>query len=99
MSGDNHFVVLGTDPGVVTHIFGGEGSNTFDVGGDSMAQILQVAANDEEGYNGLIDQTVTSSDPAYNNVVTGGISANIGDANQAEVVVTPIGPLEVVSGN
>ncbi len=99
VAGDNHFVVLGTDPGVVTHIYGGEGSNTFDVGGDSQQPPLAVAANDEEGYSGLIDQTVSSSDPDYNGVVTGGISANIGDANQAGVVVTPIGLLQVVEGS
>lgn len=98
VAGDNHFVVLGTDPGVVTHIYGGEGSNTFDVGGDSSSQVLQVAANDQEGYSGLIDQTVSSSDPAYDGVVTGGISASIGDADQAEVVVTPIGLMQVVAG-
>ena len=99
IAGDNHFVVLGTDPGVVTHIYGGEGSNTFDVGGNTGEEPLQVAANDEEGYSGLINQTVTSSDPSYNNVVTGGISANIADANQAGVVITPIGPLSVVESN
>ncbi len=99
VAGDNHFVVLGTDPGVVTHIYGGEGSNTFDVGGDSSSSVLQVAANDEEGYNGLIDQNVSSSDSEYNGVVTGGISANIGDANQAGVVITPIGLLQVVEGS
>ncbi len=98
LAGDNTFEVLGTDPGVVTHIYGGVGSNAFDVGGSPNNQPTQVAANDQQGYSQLINQGTSSTDPSYENVVVGGISANVADANSAGVVVTPIGPLQVVAG-
>ncbi len=98
LAGDNNFEVVGTDPGVVTHIYGGVGSNTFDVGGTPNNQPTQVAANDQQGYSQLISQTTTSSDSSYQGITVGGISANVTDADQAGVVITPIGLMQVVSG-
>ncbi len=98
LAGDNNFEVVGTDPGVVTHIYGGIGSNTFDVGGTPNNQPTRVAANDQQGYSQLISQTTTSSDSSYQGITVGGISANVTDADQAGVVITPIGLMQVVSG-
>jgi Ca2+-binding RTX toxin-like protein len=98
LAGDNNFEVIGTDPGVVTHIYGGVGSDTFDVGGTPNNQPTQVSANDQEGYSQLISQTVTSNDPSYQGVTVGGISASVADADSAGVVITPVGLLQAVAG-
>src|SRR6185503_10706315 len=84
LEGDDHFFILSTSPRLVTTIIGGEGNDTFDVGGDVTQEIV---ALEVEGKSGFINHSVASADPAYNGIFAEGIKLNLASANTGAFLV------------
>ena len=75
-------------PKVLTGLFGGLGSDTFSIAGDTPA----VSSNDLKGHSGLIVHSIentANTNLAYADLGIKGISANIGDNEESSIVVTP----------
>ena len=54
--GNDRFFVHGTGEGVVTHLLGSQGSDTFHVGGNGSRQDpLTVTANDLRGHTAIVN--------------------------------------------
>ena len=93
--GDDRFYVLGTDPGVMTQLFGGLGSDAVFVGGDANP----VVTNDLLGHSGLIEHVVSSPDMTFNGLKVEGIVADISDNDEPFVrVIQTGGATTVVEG-
>src|SRR6185295_3290827 len=91
LEGNDRFFVESTSENVALEIVGGLGSDTFNVGG-SYGKEVTVVSNDLQGHSGLVLQTTTTDDPAYQNVFVKDVSANVRDNEEAEVVVYyPVG--------
>jgi Ca2+-binding RTX toxin-like protein len=78
--GNDRFHILSTGASFATKIYGGLGSDVFDIGGTG--QPITVAADDFKGHSGLISNTInvgSTTDASYKNVKIDGISANIFD--------------------
>ena len=73
---------------MVLEILGGLGSDVFNVGGNN-GQPIDVVANSLDGHSGLIDNWAYSSDPNYTGIFVQDVSANVGDNDEAGVVVSP----------
>ena len=99
LQGDDHFLVQGTSPFVATALYGGLGSDRFDIGGQPVNQPIAVSADSLQGHSGLILNSIETSDPAYKNAVVDSISANVADADEAAVIVTPIGQQRILRGS
>jgi hypothetical protein len=79
-------------------IVGGQGSDTFNVGG-SGGNAITVVSNDLQGHSGLILNTVSSTDAAYQAIFVRDVSAHVADNDAAGVAVAPVvGPLRVFEG-
>src|SRR5205823_1834648 len=77
--GNDRFVVYSTSPGTATSIFGGLGSDSFEVGGSVDGQAVTVSSRDLTGHSGLILHSITSTDGSYGTVVVNGVSASVAD--------------------
>ncbi|MGZ6950143.1 MAG: hypothetical protein ACXVJY_18890, partial [Ilumatobacteraceae bacterium] len=96
LGGNDNFFVLSTAPGVVTVLDGGNGSDTFNVGGDVTGQVV---ALNPDGTAATINHSVSSNDPLFNNIYAAGVPLTVGSANVGQVVVgQPAGGLNLVSG-
>ena len=82
--GDDRFFVQSTDPGVKTVVFGGLGSDSFNIAGDAPP----VVSNDLLGHSGIITHGVESADPRYAAAEVEGISANVADNDEPAIIVT-----------
>ena len=83
--GDDIFIVLSTSPDVITRIFGGLGSDTILVG--SAAPI--VVADDLRGHSGIIEHSVESNLGNWAGIAVDGVVAEIGDNDEASVILSP----------
>ncbi|MHC4088881.1 MAG: hypothetical protein ACYSVY_01125, partial [Planctomycetota bacterium] len=83
--GDDRVFLLSTSEKVFTQITGGLGSDTFYVAGPTPP----VVSDDKLGHSGVIEHSVTSADPGYDNLKVIGISANVGDNEAPGIVITP----------
>ncbi|HEX4527586.1 MAG TPA: hypothetical protein VH108_12695 [Gaiellaceae bacterium] len=99
LEGNDRFVVYSTNSFLSTNLYGGDGSDTFEVGGSNDGLPVSVESNDLRGYSGLILSSVESVDPNYQNVVVDGVSANVIDNEAAGVIVTPLGLMRVTEGS
>ena len=66
MSGNDRFYIAGTREDVAVTLIGGQGSDTFNVGGgnvdaNGVEQPIAVESNDLRGHSGLISHTITTS--------------------------------------
>ncbi|MEM4406832.1 MAG: hypothetical protein QXS68_07275, partial [Candidatus Methanomethylicaceae archaeon] len=91
--GDDRFFVLSTNEKIVTEIFGGLGSDTFFVCGDTPP----VISNDLLGHSGIITHSVESQDLFYDELPVSGISANVADNDEPFIVITPTDGSTIVS--
>jgi Ca2+-binding RTX toxin-like protein len=82
--GDDRFFVLSTSNEFLTQIFGGLGSDTFNMSGPTPP----VVSNDLRGHSGIITHEATGG--IYTDVAIEGISANVydNDGTQPQVVIT-----------
>ncbi len=90
--GNDRFFILSTAPGTSVVLSGGLGSDVFWVGGESP----DIIANDLRGHSGIISHGVGSSDPAFGGLKTDEIAANVGDNDEAGLVVTEEGGETVI---
>jgi Ca2+-binding RTX toxin-like protein len=81
--GDDRFYVQSTSENFVTELFGGLGSDTFNMSGDTPP----VVSNDLRGHSGLILHDVESFDPRFDEQALFGISANVADNDEPFVVI------------
>jgi Ca2+-binding RTX toxin-like protein len=91
--GDDRYFVLSTGLDVVTEIDGGLGSDTFFIGGNPSRSPISVISNDLRGHSGIILHSVESSLPgsAWDGIPVEGLSANVGDAQESNIIVTESG--------
>jgi Ca2+-binding RTX toxin-like protein len=73
LEGNDTIFVLGTNPNMVTTVIGGLGSDTIQVLGD----VTQPIVSNEQGRSGVITQGLSSADPNFDNVGTGGVAVNV----------------------
>jgi hypothetical protein len=81
--GDDRFFVQSTSENFITELFGGLGSDTFNMSGDTPP----VVSNDLRGHSGIILHDVESQDPRFDEQKLFGISANVADNDEPFVVV------------
>ncbi|MDT8424115.1 MAG: calcium-binding protein, partial [Desulfuromonadales bacterium] len=97
--GDDRFYVQSTSEKFITQIFGGLGSDTFNISGD----MPPVISNDLQGHSGVIRHSIEkdlSVSTLYDQTVIAGIAANVYD-NEPGLVVVVIeadGNTEVMEG-
>jgi hypothetical protein len=94
LQGNDRFFIESSPEGVAVSIYGGLGSDTFNVGG-SYGQAVTVVSNDLSGHSGLVIQTISRNDPLYQNVFLQDLSAEIADNDEAGIVVDVASPLRV----
>ncbi|MCA9035164.1 MAG: hypothetical protein KDA91_08545, partial [Planctomycetaceae bacterium] len=95
MSGNDRFYIAGTREDVAVTLIGGQGSDTFNVGGgnvdaNGVEQPIAVVSNDLRGHSGLIGHTVASqggSNPEYVDVTAPELSVNVMDNEEAGVLI------------
>ena len=76
-------------------MFGGLGSDSFDVAGGNNGNAITVVSNDLLGHSGLLSHAISSDNLAseYNGLFVQDLVANVGDNNQPGVVlIHPTGP-------
>src|SRR5262249_23180209 len=96
LEGDDTIDVLSTPPGMAVRVIGGTGNNVVNVAGDVAGDVV---SRDINGTSGVINHRVTSSDPAYNNLVADGIDVSVARPNQGQVITTePKGFTDVTEG-
>lgn len=83
--GDDRFYIQSTSEKFITQIFGGLGSDTFNVSGD----MPPVISNDLQGHSGVIRHSIETdlSVSMYDETVIAGIAANVYDNDPDQVVV------------
>ncbi len=88
--GDDIFIVTGTAPGVEVSLWGGLGSDTFEVGG----QPIDVISRDLRGHSGVVDHDwLTLPADIVISPRIEGVSINVADNDEPFVVIAQDGPL------
>jgi Ca2+-binding RTX toxin-like protein len=90
--GDDRFFVLSTGENFMTEIFGGLGSDTFNMAGDTPP----VVSNDLLGHSGVITHSVENVGSEYDGIKVNGISANVADNNEPAIRITETGDSTIV---
>ena len=85
LEGDDEFFVQSTAFGVAYRVIGGLGSDTINVTGDVVEDIV---TREIEGVSGAVDHLVTSDDPLYNGLIVDGFDYNVATADEGIVVIT-----------
>ena len=93
LEGDDKFFVLSTSNKLVTTLIGGLGNDTFDVGGDVTSKVVALSI---EGGSGIINHSISSTDPSFNGAFAEGIALNVAGATVGTVVVGDASNLQVV---
>ena len=93
--GNDRFYIASTPQDVVVEVYGGLGSDVFNVGGTN-GQPITVVANSLEGHSGLIDMGALAGDPHFTGIFVQDIAVRVADNDEAGMVVAfPNGPLRV----
>ncbi|MFP6612284.1 MAG: hypothetical protein VB835_08235, partial [Pirellulales bacterium] len=101
LEGNDRFFVASTNERVDVSLFGGQGSDTFDVSGGNDGEAITVVSNDLLGHSGLLEHTISSDSRAteYDRLFTRDIVANVGDNDEPGVIILPpSGPIRVFEG-
>jgi hypothetical protein len=94
--GNDTFFIASTNENVDTQLYGGLGSDTFNVAGGTGDEAIYVVGNSLLGHSGLISQSVSSTDPDYDGLFIQDVSANVADNNDAGVLIEmKDGPIRV----
>jgi Ca2+-binding RTX toxin-like protein len=92
--GDDRFYVLSTGEKFITQIFGGLGSDTFNMSGPTPP----IISNDLRGHSGVITHSIENTGTSYDVTKIAGISANIvlskSPGTGSEVVVQVMAPVQ-----
>jgi len=81
--GNDRFFVQSTSEAFATELFGGLGSDTFNMSGD----MPPIVSNDLRGHSGLLLHSVESADPRFDGQTLYGISANVADNDEPFAVI------------
>jgi Ca2+-binding RTX toxin-like protein len=95
--GDDRFYILSTNEEIITEIFGGLGSDTFNISGDTPP----IISNDLRGHSGIITHSIENTGTNYDLTKIAGISANVADNDTEQPVVVisdPDGRIEITEG-
>ena len=85
LEGDDEFFVLSTSFGVAYRVIGGLGSDTINVAGDVVEDIVTLEL---EGLSGAVDHIVSSDgDAEYDGVATDGIETNVATSEVGVVLI------------
>jgi hypothetical protein len=85
LEGDDEFFVISTAYGVAYRVIGGLGSDTINIGGDVVEDIV---TRELEGVSGTIDHRVTSDDdPLYDGLAVDGIDYNLATPDIGQVII------------
>ena len=88
LQGDDTIDVLSTPANMIVRVLGGLGSDTINVAGDVVGEVV---ARDINGSSATINHLVTSTDPNYNNIVAPGINVDVAQPAQGNVIITETG--------
>ncbi len=86
MEGNDTFFIESTDEDVQVEIFGGRGSDTFDVAGGTDGPI-SVVAKDLEGHSGLVKHAVSQANGEYATIPDRDLRIVVADNDEAGVAV------------
>ena len=78
LEGDDTIDVLSTQPGVLTRVIGGLGSDTINVAGDVAGDVV---SRNIEGTTGTINHFVKSADAMYAGILADGIDVSVARSN------------------
>jgi Ca2+-binding RTX toxin-like protein len=95
--GDDRVYVRSTGEDMITEIFGGLGSDTFNMSGPTPP----VISNDLRGHSGIVTHDIENTGTNYDETIIAGISANVADNDAADPVVVisePDGNTEIFEG-
>ena len=81
--GDDRFYVMSTGENFITELFGGLGSDTFNMSGGTPP----IISNDLRGHSGVITHEIENTGTNYDETIIAGISANVADNDTADPVV------------
>ncbi|MEE4314510.1 MAG: Calx-beta domain-containing protein [Desulfofustis sp.] len=95
LEGDDEFFVLSTEFGVSYRVIGGLGSDTINVGGDVVEDII---TRELEGVSGAVDHLVNSDDPLYSGLVVDGFDYNVAREGEGLVVINEEAEGDITSG-
>ncbi len=96
LEGDDEFFVQSTAFGVSYRVVGGLGSDTINVTGDVVEDIVM---RELEGVSGAVDHLVRSTDPRYNGLIVDGFDYHVASSKVGGVVITePKGFTSVAEG-
>lgn len=99
LEGNDTFFIASTPEGTDVQIYGGLGSDTFNVAGGTGSEPIYVVGNSLQGHSGLIQHSVNlDSDPAFRDLFVQDISANVADNDAPGVVIQMDQPLRVFEG-
>jgi Ca2+-binding RTX toxin-like protein len=92
LEGNDRFFIRSTSESVALQVVGGMGSDTFNVGGGNDGNAITVVSNSLTGHSGLIVNTVSSADPAYQTalgqpIFVQDISTQVGDNDEPGAIV------------
>src|SRR5690606_21344373 len=95
LEGNDTFFIASTSETVALEVVGGLGGDTFNVGG-SNGDTVTVVSNSLQGHGGVVINTVSSNDPRYQAIFVQDVVGNVGDNDEAGVIVMrEDGPLRV----
>ncbi|MBT6721705.1 MAG: hypothetical protein HOB20_00600, partial [Planctomycetaceae bacterium] len=96
LEGNDTFFVESSSENVVLEIFGGIGSDVFNISGGSGNAPITVASNGLDGHTGLIQHQASStfietgSAGLYQDVYVRDLDVKVADSDEAGIVITPI---------
>jgi len=94
LEGDDEFFVQSTAFGVAYRVIGGLGSDTINVTGDVVEDIV---VKELEGVSGAVNHLVTSNgDPLYDGLVVDGVDLNVATPTSGNVIITETGGFTAV---
>ena len=90
LEGDDEFFILSTKYGVAYRVIGGLGSDTINVAGDVVEDIV---TRELEGVSGTIDHRVSSAlDALYDGLPVDGIDYNLATPDNGQIIIDDEGP-------
>ena len=90
LEGDDEFFILSTKYGVAYRVIGGLGSDTINVAGDVVEDIV---TRELEGVSGTIDHRVSSAlDKLYDGLAVDGIDYNLATPDNGQIIIDDEGP-------
>ncbi|MBW1916222.1 MAG: hypothetical protein JRI86_15025, partial [Deltaproteobacteria bacterium] len=92
MEGNDTFFIASTDENVAVEIFGGRGSDTFNVSGGTDGPIT-VVAKDLEGHSGLIQHDVSSAPALFDDIYASDLRVIVADNDTAGIAILGAGGL------